>query len=116
MYGEENGMTAFLIVAVLGTMICVLGAINMTGNVSSLHWYHRQRVTEEDRKPFGRLVGFGTLLIGASMIVFGALYLAFERTQVAALVSVGVALLLVGVIVGLIISFYAMLKYNKGIF
>ncbi|MBQ8331912.1 MAG: hypothetical protein IJX94_05390 [Clostridia bacterium] len=37
--------------------IAVLGIINMTGNISSLHWYHRQRVTKEDRKPFGKLVG-----------------------------------------------------------
>ena len=109
-------MAAFFIVSVLGALLCVLGAINMTGNVSSLHWYHRQRVTEENRKPFGRLVGLGNLLIGASMIVFGVLYLAFELTQVAALVSGGVAVFLVGVVVGLAISFYAMFKYNKGIF
>ena len=70
-------------VIALGIIIAVLGIINMTGNISSLHWYHRQRVTEQDRKPFGRLVGGGTLIIGVSMIVFGALMLAHQKLQIA---------------------------------
>ena len=88
----------------------------MTGNISSLHWYHRHRVTEEDRKPFGRLVGIGTLIIGASLIVFSALYLIFDKTQNSVLVTIGTVELITGVIVGLVLSFYAMIKYNKGIF
>ena len=55
---------------ILGIIISVLGVFNMRGNISSVHWYHRQRVTEADRKPFGKLVGGGTLLIGISLIVF----------------------------------------------
>ena len=53
----------------------------MSGNISSLHWYYRQRVTEENVKPFGRLVGLGTLLIGIAMIAFGILFLIYEKTQ-----------------------------------
>ena len=74
-------MTTFLATAILGALIAVLGVLNMMGNLSSLHWYHRQRVTEENRKPFGRLVGFGTLLIGLALILFGALYLVFDLTR-----------------------------------
>ena len=64
-------MATFITVLGLGILISILGVINMTGNISSLHWYHRQRVTEENRKPFGKLVGLGTLIIGLAMIVFG---------------------------------------------
>ena len=109
-------MAAFIAVSGLGILISILGIINMTGNISSLHWYHRQRVTEENRKPFGKLVGLGTLIIGLSMIVFGILFLIFEQTQFQALVVIGVIELIVSIIVGMIISFYAMKKYNGGIF
>ena len=109
-------MAAFITVSGLGILVSILGIINMTGNISSLHWYHRQRVTEENRKPFGKLVGLGTLIIGLSMIVFGILFLIFEQTQLQAFVVIGVIELIVSIIVGLIVSFYAMKKYNGGIF
>ena len=38
-------MECFITSTVLGFILCVLGCMNMKGNVSSLHWYHRQRVT-----------------------------------------------------------------------
>ena len=109
-------MAAFITVSGLGILISILGIINMSGNISSVHWYHRQRVTEENRKPFGKLVGLGTLIIGLSMMVFGALFLIFEQTQLQALVIIGVIELIVSIIVGMVISFYAMQKYNGGIF
>ena len=109
-------MVASITVAGLGLLVCVLGIINMTGNISSLHSYHRKRVTEEDRKPFGKLVGLGTLLIGIAMIVFGVLFLMFEKTQLDLYIIIGTVLLIAGIIAGMVISFYAMVKYNKGIF
>ena len=109
-------MAAFITVSGLGILVSILGIINMTGNISSLHWYHRQRVTEDNRKPFGKLVGLGTLIIGLSMIVFGILFLFFEQTQLQAFVVIGVIELIVSIIVGMIVSFYAMKKYNGGIF
>ena len=56
-------MQDFIMTLVLGVLICVMGTINMTGNISTIHSYHRKRVTEENRKPFGRLVGLGTLIM-----------------------------------------------------
>ena len=109
-------MATFITVLGLGILISILGIINMTGNISSLHWYHRQRVTEENRKPFGKLVGLGTLIIGLSMIVFGILFLIFEQTQLQAFVVIGVIELIVSIIVGMFVSFYSMKKYNGGIF
>ena len=109
-------MAAFITVSGLGILVSILGIINMTGNISSLHWYHRQRVTEENRKPFGKLVGLGTLIIGLALIVFGILFFIHEYTQLLALVIIGVVELIAGIVVGMAISFYAMKKYNGGIF
>ena len=109
-------MAAFITVSGLGILISILGIINMTGNISSLHWYHRQRVTEENRKPFGKLVGLGTLIIGIAMVIFGIMFFIFEKTQIEALVVVGVVELIASIVVGMIVSFYAMKKYNGGIF
>ena len=109
-------MVAFIITTSFGLLISILGIINMTGNISSLHWYHRQRVTDENRKPFGKLVGLGTLIIGIALIVFGTLFFIYEQTQLGALVIIGTVELIVGIIAGMIVSFYAMKKYNGGIF
>lgn len=109
-------MAAFITTAGFGLLVCVLGIINMTGNISSIHWYHRQRVTEENRKPFGKLAGLGTLIIGIALIVFGALYFVSEQTGLNFLVIVGAVELIVGIVGGLGLSFYAMKKYNGGIF
>ena len=109
-------MVEVIVVSGLGILISILGMINMTGNISSLHWYHRQRVTEENRKPFGKLVGLGTLIIGIAMVIFGIMFFIFEKTQIEALVVVGVVELIASIVAGMIVSFYAMKKYNGGIF
>ncbi len=57
--------------SILGIIISILGISNMKGNISSLHWYHRQRVSPDDVMPFGKRVGLGTLIIGIAIIVFG---------------------------------------------
>jgi len=107
---------SLLICLLVGALIVLLGAINMTGNISSLHSYHRHRVREEDRLPFGRMVGLGTILCGLSVIVFGIMMFVYEKTKIEAFSLVGTVLLLVGLAIGLILTFRAMIKYNGGIF
>ena len=101
---------------IIGLILSVLGISNMKGNISSIHRYHRKRVSEEDKKPFGRLVGLGTLIIGLALMVFGGLSYAAEKTGSEVFVIVGSVILVVSLAVGLGMSFYAMIKYNKGIF
>ncbi len=109
-------MAIFITMVALGVLIAVMGIINMTGNISTLHSYHRHRVTEEDRKPFGRLVGLGTLLCGLSVIAYGVCFLLAEKLQREFLVLIGTALLLIGMTTGIIISLCAIKKYNGGLF
>ena len=101
---------------VVGAICIVLGILNMRGNISSLHSYHRRRVSEEDRIPFGKRIGLGTVICGVSLALFGVLEAVSEKTGNQALVLVGTVLLIIGLIVGLVLSFWAMIKYNKGIF
>lgn len=109
-------MLAYVVLAFIGILISILGIVNMTGNISSLHWYHRQRVTEENRKPFGRLVGGGTLIIGISMLIAAVIIAIGELAAIPVLVGIGAGVVVVGAVAGIAVSFYAMIKYNKGIF
>ena len=109
-------MTEFITTLAVGILVSVLGIINMTGNISSLHRYHRHRVSEENKKPFGRLVGLGTLIVGVALMAFGGLMFVFEQTALQIVLVIAPIILIAGVVVGLAISFYAMKKYNGGIF
>ena len=109
-------MSSMIISILIGVLLCVLGGVNMTGNISSLHSYHRKRVREEDKKPFGRLVGIGSIISGISLAAFGVFMYVYEKTQNMLYFIVGCVVLGVGLVVGLGINFFAMIKYNKGIF
>ena len=101
---------------ILGILLSILGFSNMKGNISSIHRYHRKRITAENRVPFGRMVGAGTIICGISLVVSGCLTCISEKMQLDTLALIGSVVLGVGLVVGLALSFYAMLKYNKGIF
>jgi uncharacterized membrane-anchored protein len=88
----------------------------MMGNISTLHWYHRRIVTEDCRKPFGKLVGLGTLIIGIALILFALLTLISGIAQSMALSVFAIVVLILGFVAGTVLTFYAMFKYNKGIF
>lgn len=109
-------MPAFIVTLIVGIICIVLGALNMRGKISSIHSYHRQRVKEEDKIPFGKGVGLGTIIIGGAIIIFGILSAITLYTDNQSFVLAGVVILIVGIIIGLILSFRAMIKYNKGIF
>ena len=109
-------MLGNIVVFIVGIICIVLGVSNMKGNLSSLHSYHKNRVSEEDRIPFGKQVGLGTVIVGAGIIVFSILSAITIYTENNVFTLLGTALLIVAIIVGLLISFRAMIKYNKGIF
>ncbi|MBQ2858399.1 MAG: helix-turn-helix transcriptional regulator [Bacteroidaceae bacterium] len=93
----------------IGTIIAVLGIFNLRGNIGSIHWYNRRKVSKEDQLPYCRCVGLGTLLIGAAMIISGFL-------QALVSVEAGAVVILIGIIIGLVLILYAQFKYNRGIF
>mgnify|MGYP001783776492 CR=1 FL=1 len=101
---------------ILGVLLLILGFFNRRGHISSLHWYHRRRVTEENRLPFGRLVGLGTMIIGGGLVAFGGLTFAAQQTETALFAAAGEVVAMIGLVAGLGLSFYAMTKYNGGLF
>ena len=109
-------MVEYIVAFFVGVVCIVLGISNMRGNISSLHSYHRSRVSEEDRIPFGKQVGLGTIIVGIGIIVFSVLSSVTLYTENDIFILVGTAVLIIGIILGLVISFRAMIKYNKGIF
>ena len=109
-------MAGNIVTFLVGVVCIVLGISNMRGNISSLHSYHRSRVSEEDRIPFGKQVGLGIIIVGIGIIVFSVLSSVALYTENDIFILVGTAVLIIGIILGLVISFRAMIKYNKGIF
>lgn len=102
-------MTENIVAVIIGIMLIPLGITNIKGNISSIHWYNRRRITEETRKPYGKLMGISTIIIGAG-IIFAALLEILLKNELAWLVVIP------AVVVGLAIMLYAQFKYNKGIF
>ena len=109
-------MVEFIVAFLVGIVCIILGISNMRGNISLLHSYHRHRVCEEDRIPFGKQVGLGIIIVGIGIIVFSVLSVMTLYTENNIFTLIGTAVLIVGIVVGLIMSFKAMIKYNKGIF
>lgn len=93
----------------LGVMLIILGAFNLKGNIATVHWYNRRKVTKENQLPYCRLMGWGTLIIGAAMVI---------SAVVQALVSIeaGSWVILAGIVIGLALILTAQFKYNKGLF
>ncbi len=109
-------MNDLLIMEALGVFLLVIGILNTKGNIASIHRYHRHRVSEEDVLPFGRLMGAGTICAAIGIMIFGATQYLRDKIDATLLASFGVVILVVGLVACLVLSLYAMFKYNKGIF
>ena len=93
---------------IVGILLSVLGAVNIKGNIRTIHAYNRRNVREEDIPKYGRAVGTGTLIIGASLIV--AWSIARRNAEMTDVVVIP------ALAVGLAFILYGQLKYNRGIF
>lgn len=109
-------MSGSIFTIIIGAFAVALGVLNMMGNISTLHYYHRKRVSEEDRIPFGRLVGLGTIIIGISVILLGVSLILAQSLNMHVFEIIGSVIVISGLVIGLALSFYAMIKYNHGIF
>ena len=109
-------MWAMLFPIFAGFACVLLGISNMKGNISTIHEYHRKRVKEEDKPAFGKAVGLGTVIIGVGIILMGILSMISLWTEIQLILWIGMGIMAAGFLVGLVMSFGAMMKYNKGIF
>ena len=102
-------MGKFAAFLLIGSVLIVLGITNIKGNISSIHWYNRRKVSERDIPKYGKCVGSGTLIMGVSMMLSALLEVILKTTIFDNIV-------LTGYVVGLAIILYGQFKYNKGIF
>ena len=93
---------------ILGIFISVIGIVNMTGNISTIHSYNRRKIKEEDVPKYGKAVGTGTLIIGVSLIA--AFVTTFWSEEAMSFIVIP------ALVIGLGFILYAQFKYNKGIF
>ena len=97
-----------IVLLILGIFISIIGIVNMTGNISTIHSYNRRKVKEEDVPKYGRAVGTGTLIIGVSLIA--AFVTTFWSEEAMSFIVIP------ALVIGLGLILYAQFKYNKGIF
>lgn len=98
-----------IIMLIMGLFIVALGCVNIKGNISTIHSYNRRKVREEDIPKYGKAVGTGTVIIGASLAV-SFFVTTFWNEEIV------VFILLPAIVIGLAFILYAQIKYNKGIF
>ena len=96
-----------ILLIVIGIVFIVCAVVVMGGKIELMHSYHIKNITEETRKPYGRTVGTGLLVIGVGILIDGVLSFFIDNAKPVTVVSL---------IIGLIIIFYGQFKYNKGIF
>ena len=93
---------------ILGVLLSVLGAVNLKGNIRTIHSYNRRNVKEEDIPKYGRAVGTGTLIIGLSLAA--AFFVSLRSEAVVSFIVLPASA------VGLAFILYGQIKYNHGIF
>lgn len=94
----------------LGILLLLLGGFNMKGNIASIHWYQRRRVTKENQKAYCLGMGIGTCVIGACLCISGIAQVCFHSE------TIGAVILSVGLFAGLVPMLYVQFKYNRGLF
>lgn len=102
-------MLEIIAMLVLGISIVCIGIINFKGNVQTIHWYNRKKITDSNVKQYGKVMGIGTMLIGVGLILTSILKLFIESEYIFYIIKISCGL-------GLITMLYGQFKYNKGIF
>ena len=103
-----QGLLEILIRLILGIFLSVLGILNIKGNISAIHSYNRRKVKEEDISKYGKAVGTGTVIMGASLIL--AYFATFWNEAAIDYI------IFPAITIGLAFILYGQIKYNHGIF
>lgn len=97
-----------IILVVIGIVFVFIGVAIMKGKTQLIHSYHMKNITEETRKPYGRVVGAGNLVIGVGIALDGMLTIVLSKEIM--------LFTIIGLVIGLVLIFYGQFKYNKGLF
>ena len=97
-----------VLLLIFGIFLSVLGILNIKGNISTIHSYNRRKVKEEDIPKYGKAVGTGTVIMGASLIL--AYFATFWNEAAIDYI------IFPAITIGLAFILYGQIKYNHGIF
>lgn len=115
LFGREL-MYEYIFTFIVGIACITLGILNTRGHISMIHSYHRKRVSEENKLPFGRLIGSGIITIGGGISVSAVLSAISLLSDTVLLQGIGYGAMVTTLVVGIALIVAAMIKYNKGIF
>ncbi len=102
-------MGKYISFIIVGVVLLVLGFTNYKGNISTIHWYNRRKVSDADIPKYGKCVGIGTMICGGSLLVTALLEVLLQTPVIEVVILAGFA-------VGLAFLLYGQFKYNKGLF
>ena len=97
-----------IIMFLVAALFTVLGIAIYKGKTDLIHDYHQTKVT--DKSAYGKAFGKAMLVIAAAMLLSGIIGL-FEN-----LVVIAVAILMVGLAIGIGCIVAVQIKYNNGLF
>ena len=97
-----------VIMFLISALTAVLGVAIYNGRTDLIHDYHQTKVT--DKTAYGKAFGKAMLVISAAMLLSGIVGL-FEN-----LVVIAVAILMVGLAIGIGCIVAVQIKYNNGLF
>ena len=97
-----------IIMFLVSALFTVLGIAIYKGKTDLIHDYHQTKVT--DKSAYGKAFGKAMLLIATVMLLSGIIGL-FEN-----LVMLAVAMLMIGLVIGIGCIVAVQKKYNKGVF
>ena len=97
-----------IIMFLVATLFTVLGIAIYRGKTDLIHDYHQTRVT--DKLAYGKAFGKAMLVIAAVMLLSGIIGI-FEN-----LVILAVAILIIGLAIGIGCIVAVQIKYNNGLF
>ena len=100
-----------LIMFLCAALFTVLAALIYKGKTDLIHDYHQTKVT--DHAAYGKAFGKAMLVVSISLLLSGIIGL-FGASEVMAMIAV--AVLFVGLFVGIACIVAVQKKYNKGIF
>jgi len=97
-----------IIMFLVAALFTVLGIAIYNGKTDLIHDYHQTKVT--DKSAYGKAFGKAMLVIAAVMLLSGIIGL-FEN-----LLILAVAILMIGLVIGIVCIVAVQRKYNNGLF
>ena len=100
-----------IIMFLVGLLFAVISIAIYKGKTDLIHDYHQTKV--EDKAAYGKDFGKAMFVVALGMILSGIISLFGDSEAVA---KISVAVLFVGIIIGIVCIIVVQKKYNNGIF